>query len=158
MIWLRLQSSVLRGSLVAVVLAGCAAGTNEPRVERSDVEAAPYEVVPLAAGPAKVEEPAALAAVPKLKPPPPPQPDYSERLIGLDENGAERLLGQPDYVISQQTARRWRYINRACILELFFYSDLETDQMRVLAYDVATSDPSAEGDLLQTCAAAILSG
>jgi hypothetical protein len=60
-------------------------------------------------------------------------PQASE-LIGLDQPGATRLLGAAAEQFEQPPAAVWRYKNATCELDLFFYLDLRSNQMRTLHY------------------------
>jgi hypothetical protein len=62
-------------------------------------------------------------------------PQASE-LIGLDQPGATRLLGAAAEKFEQPPSVVWRYRNATCELDLFFYLDLRSNQMRTLHYAV----------------------
>jgi hypothetical protein len=55
-------------------------------------------------------------------------------LIGLDQPAATRLLGAATEQFEQPPAVVWRYKNATCELDLFFYLDLRSNQMRTLHY------------------------
>jgi hypothetical protein len=61
-------------------------------------------------------------------------PSQASELIGLDQPGATRLLGLAAEQFEQPPAAVWRYKNATCELDLFFYLDLHSNQMRTLHY------------------------
>jgi len=63
----------------------------------------------------------------------PPSPEAGE-LIGLDQPAAARLFGPAAERSEQPPATVWRYKNATCELDLFFYLDLSSGQMRTLHY------------------------
>lgn len=62
---------------------------------------------------------------------PPPQPS---ELIGLDQSAATRLFGPAAERSEEPPATVWRYKNGSCELDLFFYLDLRSGNMRTLHY------------------------
>ena len=68
---------------------------------------------------------------PATAPPPPPQ---VKELIGLDQPTATRLLGTAVERTEEPPATIWRYKTATCELDLFFYLDLRSNQMRTLHY------------------------
>jgi hypothetical protein len=67
-------------------------------------------------------------------------PQTSE-LIGLDERAATRLFGPAPERSEQPPATIWRYKNATCQLDLFFYLDLSSGQMRTLHYSLKGGGP-----------------
>ena len=59
-----------------------------------------------------------------------------EMLVGLDRSQIELLLGAPAAVREQPPATVWSYRAKDCALNVFFYPDLQTREVRALAYDV----------------------
>lgn len=55
-------------------------------------------------------------------------------LIGLDQSGATRLLGPATEKSDEPPATVWRYKTESCELDLFFYLDLRSGNMRTLHY------------------------
>ena len=55
-------------------------------------------------------------------------------LIGLDQSGAVRLLGAATEKSDEPPATVWRYKTGSCELDLFFYLDLRSGNMRTLHY------------------------
>jgi hypothetical protein len=74
-------------------------------------------------------------------------PQTSE-LIGLDQPGVTRLLGAAAEQFEHPPAMVWRYKNTACELDLYFYLDLRSNQMRTLHYEVKGNDPAKRQDCL----------
>lgn len=63
-----------------------------------------------------------------------PAPPDAGELIGLDQPAATRLFGPAAERSEQPPATVWRYKNATCELDLFFYLDLSSGQMRTLHY------------------------
>jgi hypothetical protein len=61
-------------------------------------------------------------------------PLQASELIGLDQSAATRLFGPATERSEQPPATVWRYKNGSCELDLFFYFDLRSGQMRTLHY------------------------
>ena len=68
-----------------------------------------------------------------------PQSTASE-LIGLDQPAATRLLGAAAEHFEKPPAMVWRYKTATCELDLFFYLDLRSGQMRTLHYAFKGND------------------
>jgi hypothetical protein len=101
----------------------------------------PPAEVPAAPGEASIEMPEPKSPVtPEAQSAPvvpdqagPPAPEAGE-LIGLDQPAATRLFGPAAERSEQPPATVWRYKNASCELDLFFYLDLRSGQMRTLHY------------------------
>jgi hypothetical protein len=95
-------------------------------------------------------------ARPARKPTPRPPTDSSlpqaSELIGLDQPGATRLLGAAAERFEKPPAAVWRYKNATCELDLFFYLDLRSNQMRTLHYALKGDggDPARREDCLDS--------
>jgi hypothetical protein len=99
--------------------------------------------------------------LPEHKPAPPPEPDGSasegeavaavapqtpqngamaaypaprQELIGLDQKAATRLFGTAAEKSEKPPATVWRWRSATCELDLYFYLDLRSGQMRSLHY------------------------
>ena len=88
----------------------------------------------------------ALAALPgpPARPEPPPStetPDF-DKLQGLDEAQTAAFLGEPAQRAEAPPAVLWRYASRTCALDVYFYLDLQSREMRVLHYEVRNTDGS----------------
>jgi len=105
----------------------------------------PPPPVPVPAPPLPSHKPAP-AIVATLPPPPQPvpPPDRFESLHGLDQGQTVALLGEPVQRTDAPPAILWRYQSRHCELDVYFYLDLETREMRVLHYEVRDQDAGAE--------------
>ena len=95
-------------------------------------------------------------ARPARKPKPPPAADSSlpqaSELIGLDQPEATRLLGTAAEQFEKPPAAVWRYKNATCELDLFFYLDLRSNQMRMLHYALKGDggDPARRQNCLES--------
>jgi hypothetical protein len=65
----------------------------------------------------------------------------TSQLIGLDQAAATHLFGTATQQSDEPPATVWRYKNGPCELDLFFYLDLRSGQMRTLHYSL-TGDES----------------
>ena len=86
-------------------------------------------------------EPASAMPATGSTPSPPPHASATDSslprasgLIGLDQPAVTRLLGATTEQFEQPPAVVWRYKNATCQLDLFFYLDLSSNQMRTLHY------------------------
>jgi hypothetical protein len=70
-------------------------------------------------------------------------------LIGLDQSAATRLFGAAAERLEEPPATVWRYKNANCELDLFFYLDLRSGQMRTLHY--ALKNEAADNARGQDC-------
>lgn len=79
----------------------------------------------------------------------PPPPEAGE-LIGIDQPAATRLFGPAAERSEQPPATVWRYKSPTCELDLFFYLDLSSGQMRTLHY-AFKGDGAAVASRRQDC-------
>jgi len=88
------------------------------------------------------------AALPSAGPP--------DSLIGLDPQAATALLGPPAETVEHPPATVWRYRAGACSLELVFFLDSHSGQLRSLRDDLrgAGSDPEKRKACLRAIAEA----
>jgi hypothetical protein len=110
--------------------------------ETASVEAPPPVVPPRPARKPAQPAPPALAALP---PPAESEPDADagpgfERLQGLDEAATLALLGEPQERGESPPAILWHYAGQDCGLDVYFYLDLQSQEMRVLHYEVRDQD------------------
>jgi hypothetical protein len=61
-------------------------------------------------------------------------PSRAVELVGLDQSAATRLFGHATERTEEPPATVWRYKTADCELDLFFYLDLRSGQMRTLRY------------------------
>lgn len=62
------------------------------------------------------------------------------KLVGLDEEQTQRLLGSPTRTGEEPPARYWQYANERCVLRVLFFMDVTTQDFRALSYDLKSSD------------------
>jgi hypothetical protein len=105
---------------------------------------------PEAGGQAPEEAAAASLPPPPPLPAPPAQP---KELIGLDQRKAVRLFGAATEKSEEPPATVWRWRSGTCELDLYFYLDLRSGQMRSLHY-VFKGDATGQEDCLRSLAVA----
>jgi len=127
---------------LSVAAAGCAAPP--PAAPQATPSAAPATGGAAKSGVATklpAEKPRRLASLPPDDKPelrlPMLNPDI---VVGLDRDQTALLLGEPATVRSQPPATVWSYRAKGCGLNVFFYPDLQTREMRALAYDVLAGE------------------
>jgi hypothetical protein len=91
------------------------------------------------------------AAVPVVPPPPGPPPAAFDRLNGLDPVSTVAWLGEPRQRAEAPPATIWRYMSRDCELDVYFYLDLRTNQLRALHYELRSQDHDAAERPQQRC-------
>ena len=74
-------------------------------------------------------------------------------LIGLDQQAATRLFGTAAERLDKPPATIWRWRSATCELDLYFYLDLRSGQMRSLHY-VLKGDAAGLEDCLKSLAVA----
>jgi hypothetical protein len=65
-----------------------------------------------------------------------------DKLQGLDQAETTAFLGEPLQRAESPPAVLWRYASRDCALDVYFYLDLQSREMRVLHYEVRNTDGS----------------
>ncbi|MDB5408149.1 MAG: hypothetical protein JWL84_3061 [Rhodospirillales bacterium] len=92
--------------------------------------------------------PTTTAALPRpvRKPTPPGEKIDPNRIIGLNESGAEGWLGQPTERKDAPPATIWRYVRPDCEVDVYFYLDLQQRIMRALHYEVRGNDGEQRSD------------
>jgi hypothetical protein len=80
----------------------------------------------------------------------------ANELIGLDQEAATRLFGVATERSEEPPATVWRYKTATCELDLFFYLDLRSGQMRTLHYAFKgdAADIAGREDCLRSLVAA----
>jgi hypothetical protein len=92
------------------------------------------------------------AALPTIPPAALPQPPASfDRLNGLDPASTVEWLGEPRQRAESPPATIWRYITRDCELDVYFYLDLRTNQLRALHYELRSQNHDAADRPQQRC-------
>ena len=107
-----------------------------PRPVRKPSPPAPS--APGSAAPASVAPPGSRDATSSL----PVESTDPERLIGMSQNEAASLLGEPTQRAEAAPATVWRYAGPRCELDLYFYLDLQSQVLRVLHYEVKGDEPT----------------
>lgn len=136
-----------------MALAGCMSAAPVPSATAPNVAPSPPVVadVPLPPHPPKKPTPPELAALPQEGAVPqdgtPPAAGGAtdlgfDKLTGLDENEMVAMLGQPQQRADSPPAVLWRYASRDCELDVYFYLDLQSRDMRILHYEVKETDGS----------------
>lgn len=111
---------------------------------------------PTAEAPATAQPPAGTTpvATPPEAAPPKPEPPADqptdagfdpETLIGADRATARAILGAPDSVVEQSSSTVWAYGDATCGLDVFFFLDVNDDELRVLTYELKLADESESG-------------
>lgn len=116
---------------LALVAAACAPRTAPP----APVTGGPVEARPLRHRHA-IPRPEHKPSVPPpvaLNEPAPTAPSV-QALVGLDQTTTIERLGPPTAIDSRPPAKVWRYKAATCELDLYFYLDLRSGQMRTLHY------------------------
>ncbi len=83
----------------------------------------------------------------------PAHPSPRRQLIGLDQRAATRLFGTAAEKSEEPPATIWRWRSATCELDLYFYLDLRSGQMRSLHY-VFKRDAAGQEECLKSLAAA----
>jgi hypothetical protein len=108
---------------------------------------APAEPAPAAPPTAAPAEQPAVAELPTA------QADPKE-LVGLDEEQTAQLLGAPSRTGEQPPAKYWQYDKDDCVLKVFFFMDLSSQDFRALSYEMMSKDD--EPDVNRRCFAQLL--
>ena len=139
-----------RGALalaVCVVAAACQAFPERGTAPPPTAEDAPPPPGSAAMVPPPAPKPPSPPAVARAEGPPrPPRPPVRvgldlAMLEGLTPEEVSRRLGRPWWRHDEPPARVWTYVAGPCILQLFFYPELQFEERRVLAYDL---DPGSD--------------
>jgi hypothetical protein len=105
-------------ALLAACLRAPPAAVAQPQADQAPPElvlAAPEPDIAASGPNADADGQAALAA------PGPAVDDDPRRLIGLDQNAVQRLLGTPSFMRKDLPAQLWRYATGGCVLDIFLY-------------------------------------
>lgn len=128
-------------ALLCAGLAACAeaglGGDGGPQAEASPAAEPSAPAVPPVTPKLPAEKPRRHVSLPPDAKPEARLPVLGpEMLVGLDQGQIELLLGTPLDVREQPPATVWSYRAKNCALNVFFYPDLQTREVRALAYDV----------------------
>jgi hypothetical protein len=133
-----MRSIKIAGSWAVVVVASLALAACEttpaapPPSPAIQTPAAAAQPATPPAAPHKPNHPAPAAHPPKG---PAPSP---EELIGLGESQVRELLGQPTAVTDDGLAHVLTYQARSCQLDITFFMDMKSSDMKVLNYQWVT--------------------
>jgi hypothetical protein len=61
-------------------------------------------------------------------------------LVGLNFAQIQSLLGEPNGRGEKPPGKVWTYSNDSCVLNVFFYADINTREFRALTYEVAAGN------------------
>jgi hypothetical protein len=91
--------------------------------------------------PAEALPPALPPSLP-LKGAAPGAPEHPgpKALVGLDEQATVRLLGEPSWTEDVPPAKYWQYATPSCVLRVFFFMEMTTQNFRALSYELTSSD------------------
>lgn len=78
-----------------------------------------------------------------------------EALVGLDQPRLVALIGAPASVRQEPPATIWRYTSDVCTADVYFYVDLNTQDLRVVTLSLRTDDDTPEAEA--ACLASIKS-
>lgn len=92
---------------------------------------APAEALPSPVTPAAPAVPATA---------PPSDHPGPKALVGLDEQATVRLLGEPSWTEDVPPAKYWQYATPSCVLRVFFFMEMTTQNFRALSYELTSSD------------------
>jgi len=120
----RLSAAPLVALAACVLVASCLRAPPPGGLAPPEPDGAPAAFVPPAPGPEPAADPdpgAGTDGQTALAVPGPPVNDDPRRLIGLDQNAVQRLLGAPSFLRKDLPAQLWRYAARGCVLDIFLY-------------------------------------
>jgi hypothetical protein len=123
-----------------MLLASCA-GEHFPFFGSSEGQKSDVASHPLGSIAASVTRTAHPAATVKR------DPSYMlyERLIGLNENQLQSVLGPPAAQSDHSPGKDWQYRDGRCSFILVLYPDVDTRVYHALSYEVISDDSSAGG-------------
>jgi hypothetical protein len=61
-------------------------------------------------------------------------------IVGLDEAATVDLLGRPASTTDTPPLRSWRYASDTCVLDVFFYMDVNSQRFRALSFKLKSDD------------------
>ena len=145
-------------ALTLAILSGCV------QVQSKDVSLAETEwsdagISALRYGPHPETVPEQIAEPPPLPQRKPAQPEQLaelstqagdakapdiEKLVGLDFDATQKLLGKPALDEVQPPARVWAYNGTGCVLNIFFSPNVDGQSYRALTYEVKGAEGSPE--------------
>lgn len=151
--------------LAAGLLAACQMAEGLPLTMGKRPPPIPIEMSPPSGQPVKMAEvevvrPTELSdeLEPEADDAPVPVPQFKPRpkavdLIGFTEGQALALLGRPQARHDDPPARIWRYASDGCVVDVYFYLDVQKNTFHVLHY--TTPNNPASDEFLQHCLQAV---
>jgi hypothetical protein len=129
----------MRAGILTVILTGLLFLYGCSALDKREIATAPS---PAPSAPVREETEESAAAEDPL-PLPAHKPDNlasrtdldPERLIGLSTFQTEAMLGIPALQDERPPARVWTYNAKACVLNIFFYPDINTRVFQALTYE-----------------------
>jgi len=94
------------------------------------------------------------SAVPSPAEYPPPARFDPKSLVGLGESSIAHMLGDPSWTEDVPPAKYWQYVTPSCVLRVFFFMDMTTQNFRALSYELTSSDDAPNVD--ERCFAQLL--
>jgi hypothetical protein len=134
-----LQSATLLAALAGLLIGSC---TEKPETGPSKATPAPT--------PTSLVQPVHPQAMPPARPRPRPSQLKTAKkgpridpiiLVGLDPPAVGRMLGRPAATRTDAMAMEWSYSTPNCSLNIFFYPDVATGNLRALKYNIAGKQP-----------------
>lgn len=144
-----------RGALLSILIAmtSCSWMDNRevPIARTGSAESEERRLPPLLSQlPVPQHKPAEIARLGSLDP---------RRLIGLGFRDAEALLGEPVWRGERPPAKVWIYSAESCVLNIFFYADINTREFRSLTYEIKGGLPTDDEEALTNqCLARLIRG
>ena len=141
-----LQFAALFAALAGLLIGSC---TEKPETVPSKANPAPAS--------ASFVQPVRPQAMPSARPRPRPSPLKAARkepridpvvLVGLDPPAVGRMLGRPAATRTDAMAMEWSYSTPNCSLNIFFYPDVATGNLKALKYNIAGKRGCAEFPVL----------
>ena len=135
---MNMRFSAWIGVLIFLLLQGCG-GPNQQVAPLATVRPSTF-IPPVTSQ----ESPATTLPRPVVVPPRLSETERDpERLLHMNRRTISSLLGKPEFVRREATARVWQYRIAHCVLNLFLY--YEADERRVIHYEfrptIVDSDP-----------------
>jgi hypothetical protein len=122
-----------------------------PSIHKEAERNVPVDTPPLPTNlPLPSRKPAEIAMLGGLDP---------KQLIGLGFRDVEALLGEPVWRGERPPAKVWIYSAQDCVLNIFFYADINTKEFRSLTYEIKGALPAdEEEELTNQCLAQLKRG
>jgi len=133
------RAGALAGLCLLTLFAACTTAPPPP-VPPPTTASLPPPPQPELPSPQPPLRPARKPAAPAAAPATTGAADGFEQLTGLDQAATVAIFGEPQERTEAPPAQLWRYVSLDCRLDVYFYLDLQTSQMRVLHYDLTNGN------------------